>query len=128
MSEIGVLQARIAEVDEKISALERAKASVSSVDINIDSQMPGIEGLHVAGSKYDEQRDKEVDTIDEGKNTLKKNYKDLTIQTLEGEIGTLRQMKANLHVQLTAAIAREQARQAQEQRRIAEAMKKRSKS
>lgn len=125
MSEISQLQGKIAEADAKLESLEQAKSKVEGIQIRIDSQMPGIDGMHVKGTKYDEQHRKEIEEIESKSSDLKTTYRQAAIDSLAAEIGVVRQLKANLHVQLTAAIAAEEARQAAERSRLlAEAMKR----
>ena len=111
MSEVSAIQAKINEVDAKLSELSSASSQLGGVSINISPDMEGISGLHVAGTKYDKQKENEINNITEGRDELIQ-YRDRAKSAVDEEISYLNTMRSNLETDLANAKAAEAAREA----------------
>ena len=110
MSEISDIQAKIDAVDAKLDKLKSASSQLLGYTANISPDMEGISGLHVAGTKYDKQKEKEVEDITDGGDKLLQ-YRDKAKSTVDDEISYLNKLRGNLVKGLADAIAAETARE-----------------
>ncbi len=111
MSEVSAIQAKINEVDAKLSELSSASSQLGGVSLNISPDMEGILGLHVAGTKYDKQKENESNNITEGRDELIQ-YRDRAKSAVDEEISYLNIMRSSLETDLANAKAAEAARKA----------------
>lgn len=110
MSEISDIQAKIDAVDAKLDKLKSASSQLWGYTANISPDMEGISGLHVAGTKYDKQKEKEVKDITDGRDKLLQ-YRDKAKSAVDDEISYLNKLRGNLVKELADAIAAETARE-----------------
>ena len=120
MSEVSDIQAKIDAVDAKLEDLRSASSKLEGVSIDISPDMEGIADLHVAGTKYDKQKENEVKNITEGKDELLQ-YRSSAV---DEEINYLNPMRSSLETDLANAKAAEAARKAARERAKAQSNKK----
>ena len=111
MSEVSDIQAKIDAVDAKLEDLRSASSKLEGVSIDISPDMEGISGFHVAGTKYDKQKENEINNITEGRDELIQ-YRDRAKSAVDEEISYLNTMRSNLETDLANAKAAEAAREA----------------
>ena len=123
MSEVSDIQAKIDAVDAKLEDLRSASSKLEGVSIDISPDMEGIADLHVAGTKYDKQKENEVKNITEGKDELLQ-YRSSAKSAVDEESNYLNTMRSSLETDLANAKAAEAARKAARERAKAQSNKK----
>lgn len=117
MSEVSALRAQIAQVDDKIVALETANRELKIIDCVVSAERIGASDLHVQGDKYYKQEAEENEHIEKSSLNLESDYQEATIDIVKTQIDQLNNLKSDLNSKLGDAIRRESKRSTHLRRR-----------